>query len=264
MRTRTLESITSFESSLYRHPRVRPNTVGNRPLRLLITDFDHTLTVGKEADWFAFASSLRMIKCRIPPRSAFFRWRRLHDVHAIALNLCKGDEQLANRVIRARRRFLYTKMARSRIAMKPGVKGPLQEIRRRVKVMAIATTSNRGEVMRLLRKNNMAYLFDSVESREFRGRDPVRSQAKKLEMYGTLLRRFSVRAENTLVVGNSANDLIPGLNLGCSVVAMAGDYGVEKGLREMGAASVDSWKELLSVLDHEGFNLSSLRPREGV
>jgi len=124
--------------------------------------------------------------------------------------------------------------------------------------MAIATTSNRGEVMRLLRKNNMAYLFDSVESREFRGKDPVKSQAKKLEMYETLLNRFTIRPENALVVGNSANDLIPGSKLGCAIVAMAGDYGVEKGLRET-AAYVESWNELLSVLSREGFNLSSLQ-----
>ena len=237
---------------------VESNSVKKASLRLLITDFDHTLTVGREADWFSFASSLRMANCGIPLKSAFFRWRRQRDVRSIALNLCKGDEQLANKAVRARRRFLYTKMARSRIAMKPGVKGPLQEIRRRVKVMAIATTSNRGEVMRLLRKNNMAYLFDSVESREFRGKDPVKSQAKKLEMYETLLNRFTIRPENALVVGNSANDLIPGSKLGCAIVAMAGDYGVEKGLRET-AAYVESWNELLSVLSREGFNLSSLQ-----
>ena len=214
---------------------------------LFISDFDHTITYGKESDWFAFRVALERAHLPVPDKKTFFSLRHEGDSRSVARRLCHNDSELCARVLRTREKLMNTEVVRNKARLRPGAKESIRRLRKKVRFMAIASTGNKAAIVRFLKREGLNGCFDAVEARNVTGKNQAKSELAKLSMYLGLLKRFGARPEETLVLGNSINDLRPALKIGCRAIAIAGDYGLEDGLADI-VFHVMTWQELLNSL----------------
>lgn len=149
----------------------------------------------------------------------------------------KTDEAIA--VYRSR----YTTVGKFENHPYPGIEAMLQQLRARGHRLYVATSKPEGLSVEILEKFGLAKYFDLICGATLDG-----SRSKKADVIAYLLEKAG-GAENAVMVGDTAYDVIGAAAHGIRAIGVSWGYGSVKDMEKAGAAAIAySVEQLLALL----------------
>ncbi|MDL2344585.1 HAD family hydrolase [Deinococcus sp. MIMF12] len=165
----------------------------------------------------------------------FTHWQALYGEHGLELSLEEWQRGIGTwdafdpwaglpghvqadreRVHAGLRERIHTALAEQEL--RPGVRGVLEEARRRGLRLALATSSDRAWVTRWLSAHGLLDLFETLATR-----DDVRRVKPDPELYVLAAERLGLAAADCLAVEDSLNGGLAAVAAGCRLVVVPND-----------------------------------------
>lgn len=148
-------------------------------------------------------------------------------------------EEMVDEVCAAYRK-LFPEIAIDYVGIFPGVKETLTQLRNEGKLLAIATSRNEASLKMIMKRHGMEDYFEVIVS----ATDNLPSKPAP-DMVLTIMERKGLKAEETMVIGDTTFDIGMGNNAGCHSVAVTyGNHTREQLMTAEPDFIIDSMKEL--------------------
>tara|TARA_B110000014_G_C20118830_1_gene591942 strand:- start:764 stop:1441 length:678 start_codon:yes stop_codon:yes gene_type:complete len=202
--------------------------------KLIILDFDDTLTDNSERDLESFQNIAEIFHLDSIDRQDILNWRKknLTSEFIIKKLINSNDEKLLKNCFNHRLKFLekesyYTKY----VKLKPLTVKILQKLKNDGYTLALnSIKENHQNFLNTLHDFQIQNYFENITSQKLLLSDDSfesRSKTKKL-MYEKILSELAFKKkENILIIGNLFSDIIPGNDLGIESVMIEGSFGFD-------------------------------------
>ena len=208
--------------------------------RTIIFDLDGTLTDSGEGIINCVELALRHFGLPVPDREKLrvFVGPPLHDTFK-KFGVPGDRVEEAVTVFRSR----YTTVGKFENTPYPGVHNMLRSAKERGHTLLIATSKPENMAIEILNKFELAQYFDRIC-----GATLDRSRIKKEDVIAYLL-KLNGTAENMVMVGDTAFDVLGAAAHGIPTIGVSWGYGSVEEMRSSGAISIaNTMDELLSIL----------------
>lgn len=209
--------------------------------KTIIFDLDGTLTDSGEGILNCAELALRHFDLPIPDRQTMrvFVGPPLHDTFVkFGVPEQKAEEAVA--VYRSR----YTTVGKFENTPYPGVHEMLQSLRDRGHTLLVATSKPEGMSVEIMDKFDLSKYFHRIC-----GASLDRSRSSKEDVIAYLL-ELNGTAENMVMVGDTAFDVLGAAAHGIPTIGVSWGYGAVEDMQNAGAMAIaDTMEELLSILD---------------
>ena len=208
--------------------------------KTIIFDLDGTLTDSGEGILNCVELALRHFNLPIPDRQALrvFVGPPLHETF-LKFGVAEENVEEAVAVFRSR----YTTVGKFENTPYPGVHTMLCTLKDQGYTLLIATSKPENMAVEILEKFELAQYFDRIC-----GATLDRSRISKEDVIEYLLKRNGT-AENMIIVGDTAFDVLGAAAHGIPTIGVSWGYGSVEEMQNAGAVAIaDSMEELLSYL----------------
>jgi len=219
-------------------------------IHTIIFDFDGTLADTQKAIRHAFLNTLQHIGIPVP-LDAFMNEIYSQTVEDMFRQVGVVDKNLLKKAVSLYCR-LYGVIAPQKASLFPGVLQTLERLRERNLSLAIATNENRKNLERLLPTLKIAHFF-SVTICE----DEVGRPKPHPEMVYKILDKTGSSPDQTLVVGDSALDILIGKATHCNTCAVTYGTHPEEKLNDYSPDwLIDHFASVLEILERIEMRMS--------
>ena len=208
--------------------------------KTILFDLDGTLTDSGEGILNCVELALRHFNLPIPNRQALrvFVGPPLHETF-LKFGVAEENVEEAVAVFRSR----YTTVGKFENTPYPGVHTMLRTLKDQGYTLLIATSKPENMAVEILEKFELAQYFDRIC-----GATLDRSRISKEDVIEYLLKRNGT-AENMIMVGDTAFDVLGAAAHGIPTIGVSWGYGSVEEMQNAGAIAIaDSMEELLSYL----------------
>ncbi|MBQ9838359.1 MAG: HAD hydrolase-like protein [Oscillospiraceae bacterium] len=208
--------------------------------KTILFDLDGTLTDSGEGILNCVELALRHFNLPIPDRQALrvFVGPPLHETF-LKFGVAEENVEEAVAVFRSR----YTTVGKFENTPYPGVHTMLRTLKDQGYTLLIATSKPENMAVEILEKFELAQYFDRIC-----GATLDRSRISKEDVIEYLLKRNGT-AENMIMVGDTAFDVLGAAAHGIPTIGVSWGYGSVEEMQNAGAVAIaDSMEELLSYL----------------
>ena len=208
--------------------------------KTILFDLDGTLTDSGEGILNCVELALRHFNLPIPDRQALrvFVGPPLHETF-LKFGVAEENVEEAVAVFRSR----YTTVGKFENTPYPGVHTMLCTLKDQGYTLLIATSKPENMAVEILEKFELAQYFDRIC-----GATLDRSRISKEDVIEYLLKRNGT-AENMIMVGDTAFDVLGAAAHGIPTIGVSWGYGSVEEMQNAGAVAIaDSMEELLSYL----------------
>ena len=211
--------------------------------KLILMDFDDTITDNSEADYYSFIKTKNKIKPELKEMS-IEEFKKLRKsgwlAHEIIKKMINSDNnEMIEHFNNIRQEILLMdKEMQDKVRLNEGVPETLEYLKSKDLILAITTCkSNRKIVEKLLKKFGISHYFDNIFCRERNNfKDIVEI---KRDIYIKALNYYKVMKEDVVVVGNLSEDLIPAREMGIKCIGVISNYSKEEDLERYGEVISD-------------------------
>mgnify|MGYP001485028955 CR=1 FL=1 len=202
--------------------------------KLIILDFDDTLTDNSERDLRSFQDVIDTFNLKSITKQEILNWRKEDKTSEFIIKqlINSNDEKLLKNCFKHRLKFLekessYTKY----VKLKPSTVKILNNLKNNGYTLALnSIKENHQNFLNTLQDFQIQNYFENITSQKLLlSDDSFESRAKtKKSMYDKILSQLELfNKENILIIGNLFSDIIPGHDMGIDSLLIEGSFGFD-------------------------------------
>ena len=202
--------------------------------KLIIFDFDDTLTDNSERDLRSFLDIIETFDLKFVEKQEILNWRKEDKTAEFIIKqlINSNDEKLLKKCFTHRLKFLEKESSYTNyVKLKPSTVKILNNLKNDGYKLALnSIKENHQNFLNTLHDFQIQNYFENITSQKLLLSDDSfesRSKTKKL-MYEKILSELAFKKkENILIIGNLFSDIIPGNDLGIESVMIEGSFGFD-------------------------------------
>ena len=222
--------------------------------KLLIFDFDDTLTNNTERDAHSFLHIIKKFNLVEIEKQKIIKWRKLGLLsNVIIQKLINSDNQLLfKKCVNERLKFLdsyesYTKYVKLKLCT---IK-ILSKLSNENHILTLnSIQSNNKNFQNVLKYFGINHYFQKIVTSDSSiskySKEKNRIEIKS-EFYKQIISEFKFNKKNVIVIGNLASDIIPAENLNLKSLMIKGSFGFDDHLCQT-CDQIDKLKQILNFL----------------
>ncbi len=202
--------------------------------KLVILDFDDTLTDNSERDLRSFQDIIEIFDLKYIEKQEILNWRKEDKTSEFIIKqlINSDDEKLLKNCFKHRLKFLEKESSyTSYVKLKPSTIQTLNKLKNDGYTLALnSIKENHQNFLNTLHNFQIHDYFENITSQKLLLSDDSfesRSKTKK-SMYEKILSELElINKENILIIGNLFSDIMPGHDMGIDSLMIKGSFGFD-------------------------------------
>jgi|APSaa5957512535_1039671.scaffolds.fasta_scaffold00449_30 FMN phosphatase YigB (HAD superfamily) len=222
--------------------------------KLIIFDFDDTLTDNSVRDIHSFLHIIKQFKLIKIKQDKILEWRksRLLSKDIIQKLIDADEKNILEKCINERLKFLqnyesYTKY----VKLKSCTVKILTELNLRNHILILnSIQSNNENFQKMLKHFNIKNYFQKIITNDLSKKKNFNEQSRikiKNKFYKQIISEFRFNEKNVIVIGNLASDMIPAANLNLRSFMIKGSFGFDN-YKSQNCIQINELKQILDFI----------------
>lgn len=218
-------------------------------MKLILMDFDDTITDSIEADYYSFIKASQIIVHKSNRTVSLNKFKKLRKNGEIAAQITSEilgatDKNTITKFNNIRHKLLLSSEVLDKIRLNRGTRELLDYLKNKGYLIAITTyKSDKMVIDKMLSNFGISDYFDKI----FCGNGSKSIIESKRDLYSKAVEHYKVKKKDVVVIGNLPEDLIPSKELGLKCIGVASNYSNKSDLVEYGevVSDISALREIL-------------------